>query len=73
MNLRTALRKSSVIAPIEDAMRRADNQDELEDVWFDMADGFGDQSPERKHLLGIYNERLAFFRSAEAVARALRV
>lgn len=73
MHLRTALRKSSVIAPIEAALRACDTQTELEDVWFDMADNFADESPERTALLAVYMERVGVFKRSEAAARMMRV
>jgi hypothetical protein len=65
MNTRTALRKSLLIAPAEDALRRAGTQQELEDAWFDFADNFADESPERIHLRAIWDERVAYFKKAD--------
>jgi hypothetical protein len=59
MNTRTMLRKSLLIEPAETALKAAKNQSELEDAWFDMADNFADETPERKHLLEVYMDRLA--------------
>ncbi len=73
MNTRTALRKSMLIAPAENAIRNAENQDELEDAWFDFADGFSDESEERKHLLSLYMKKSEAFKLAEKAARMLRV
>lgn len=73
MNTRTALRKSVLVAPAEDALRRASNQPELEDAWFDFCDNFADESPERAHLIAIYMERVGAFKEAERIARMARV
>ena len=73
MKLRTSLRKSLLIAPAEDALRRADNQSELEDAWFDFCDGFADETPERDQLLAIYMGRLKDFKDAARAAEMLRV
>lgn len=72
MNLLSQLRKSNLIAPAEKALREAKNQDELEDRWFDYADGFADESPERRYLIRVYDDRLRQLR-AEHMARLLRV
>jgi hypothetical protein len=73
MNTRTAFRKSVLVAPAEDALRRSSDQQDLEDAWFDFCDNFADDSPERKYLLTIYLERVELFKAAEAAARMLRV
>ena len=57
MNTRTALRKSLLIAPAEDALRRAKTQDELDDAWAVFCDGFAGFSIERHHLRKLYNQR----------------
>lgn len=72
MNTRTMLRKSELIAPAETALRNAASKDALEDAWFDYADGFADDSVERKHLLEIYMDMLARFKAEHAV-KLLRV
>lgn len=56
MHLRTALRKSSVIAPIEAALRACKTEDDLQDAWYDYADSFADETPEREALLGVFLE-----------------
>lgn len=73
MNTRTAFRKSLLVAPAEDALRRSSDQQDLEDVWFDLCDNFADGSPERKYLLAVYLERVDLFKAAEDAARMLRV
>lgn len=72
MNTRTALRKSVLIAPAEAALRRAETQEELEDAWFDFADGFADESVEREHLYGVYLEQLKAVGHRAKAARYLR-
>ena len=67
MNARTMFRKAALVAPAEAALRNARTKDELEDAWFDFADGFSDESPERKHLLEIYMDRLAQMKAEHLV------
>lgn len=71
MNTRTQLRKSLLIAPAEQALRRAETVAELEDCWFDFADGFADDAPERKQLLAVYLEQLPIVRKREADAKRM--
>ncbi len=73
MNTRRMFAKSVLIAPAEDALKRADNQQELEAAWTDYADGFADETPERDHLLAVYMGRAKDFKDAETAARMLRV
>ena len=72
MNTRTMFRKAALIAPAEEALRKAETKDALEDAWFDWCDSFADESPERKHLLEVYMDMLARFK-AEHYAKLLRV
>jgi hypothetical protein len=73
MTARRMFAKSVLIAPAEEALKRADNQQELEDAWFDFCDGFADETPERDHLLAVYMGRVRDFKDAEAAARMMRV
>ena len=73
MTNRRMFAKSVLIAPAEAALKRADNQMELEDAWFDYCDGFADETPERDHLLAVYMGRVKDFKDAETAARMLRV
>lgn len=66
MNTRTSLRKSLLIAPAEDALRRAETVAELEDSWFDFCAGFADESVERELLIAVYMERLRQLRGVTA-------
>lgn len=73
---RTAMRqfrKSLTVAPAEAALRRADNQAELDDSWTDYCDGFADETPEREYLRGLYMERKFHFDESARAARLLRV
>lgn len=58
MNTRSALRKSVLIQPAEDALLRCETQEELEDAWEDWASGFADDSVERMHLITVYRAQL---------------
>lgn len=73
MSARRMFAKSILIAPAEAALKRADNQVELEDAWFDYCDGFADETPERDHLIAVYMGRVKDFKDAETAARLLRV
>ncbi len=66
-------RKSMVVGPAEAALKRADNQTELDVLWDDYCDGFADESPEREYLRRLYDERRFHFGEAERAARMLRV
>lgn len=73
MNLRTALNKSNLIAPIERALECARDQSDLDDIWSDLCDGFADDSAERKQLLAVYMRVRDRFDKAELMAKMLRV
>jgi hypothetical protein len=70
--LRTQLRKSLLVAPAEEALRKADTRQELEDAWFDFCAGFSDESEERAYLLTVWDERAAYFKKAEQWAKFMR-
>lgn len=72
MNTRRMFAKSVLIAPAEEALRRADNQSELEDAWFNYCDGFADETPERDHLLAIYMGKVKDFKDAARLAEIMR-
>lgn len=71
MNTRTAFRKSVLIAPIERALECAHDQSDLEDIWFDLCDGFADESAERKQLLAVYMKVADRFKAAAEMVRLL--
>lgn len=64
-------RKSLLIEPAASALRRAETVAELEDCWFDFADGFADDSDERRELLSVYRECLDRVRKRELDARMM--
>lgn len=71
MTPRTAFRKSALIAPIERALECARDQSDLEDIWFDLADGFSDESAERKELLAVYMRVAQRFKDAALMVKFL--
>jgi len=73
MNTRRMFAKSVLIAPAEEALKRADNQTELEDAWFNYCDGFADETPERDQLLAVYMGKVKDFKDAARAAEMLRV
>lgn len=56
MNTRTALRKSLLISPAEDALRRSDTLAGLDEAWDDFCSGFAGGSPERRQLMSVYHD-----------------
>lgn len=73
MNDRRMFRKSLLIAPAEQALRRADSLDELDAAWDDFADGFADETLEREQLRSIYDERKYHMQQAFRAAEMMRV
>lgn len=70
-SLKRDLRKSVVIAPIERALECANDQADLEDIWFDLCDGFADDSAERKQLLSVYLRMTKRFKDAALMVKLL--
>lgn len=73
---RTALRKfrkSLVVGPAETALRRAETVAELDEAWEDFCSGFADESVEREHLRGLYDERKYHIDRAFRIAEMMRV
>lgn len=66
---RTALRKSLLIAPAEEALRKADSLEELQEAWADFCSGFMESSAEYRELLRVYLEQVPPLREREAEAR----
>jgi hypothetical protein len=66
-------RKSLVVGPAETALRRASNIPELDEAWEDYCDGFADESKEREHLRGLYDERKFHMQQAFRAAEMMRV
>lgn len=54
------------------AIGRCDTEAELEDAWFEHADGYADDHPDRKRLMKVYMARLEHINAADQVARLLR-
>jgi hypothetical protein len=72
MNTRRMFAKSVLIAPAEDALKRADNQSELDDAWEDYCASFADETPERDYLVAIYMGRVKDFKDAARAAEMMR-
>ncbi len=73
MNTRTALRKSLLIEPAADALRRSETERELDEAWRDYCANFAGASPERRELFSIYTVRLVALRKAAMMGNILRV
>ncbi len=72
MTLLNDLRKSTVIIPIEAALRRAETPGELEDAWYGYgADAFTEGSPQYRYLISVYRQQSAIIRKRIIATSAL--